>query len=187
MVVPCRCLNPAFDPGSCLPQEQENLMDAEERLTQMMRPRWSWRARSPTRGSGWRRRRARWPRKLEGELSDLKWDLEGLETTLAKTEKEKQVGRPWGPSPVPSQDRGTTGLALQGHSRSPHSGAALDPSHPATRSYFNFIQCCFKRGSCVDLATFPGLSSLVWGALLCRRQHTDHAPLVAKSPAGQSS
>uniref|UniRef100_A0A4X1U829 Myosin-16 n=1 Tax=Sus scrofa TaxID=9823 RepID=A0A4X1U829_PIG len=71
--------------------EQENLMDAEERLTQMMRPRWSWRARSPTRGSGWRRRRARWPRKLEGELSDLKWDLEGLETTLAKTEKEKQA------------------------------------------------------------------------------------------------
>lgn len=30
-------------------------------------------------------------RKLEGELSDLKRDLEGLETTLAKTEKEKQV------------------------------------------------------------------------------------------------
>lgn len=100
-------------------------------------------------------------RKLEGELSDLRWDLEGLETTLAKTEKEKQVGRPWGPSPVPSQDRGTAGLALQGHSRSPHSGAALDPSHPATHNYFNFIQCCFKRGSCVDLATFPGLSSLV--------------------------
>lgn len=126
-------------------------------------------------------------RKLEGELSDLRWDLEGLETTLAKTEKEKQVGRPWGPSPVPSQDQGTAGLALQGHSRSLHGGAALDPSHPATHNYFNFIQCCFKRGSCVDLATFPGLSSLVWGALLCRRQHRDHAPLVAKSPAGQSS
>lgn len=30
-------------------------------------------------------------RKLEGELMDLKRDLEGLESTLAKSEKEKQV------------------------------------------------------------------------------------------------
>lgn len=91
-------------------------------------------------------------RKLEGELSDLRWDLEGLETTLAKTEKEKQVGRPWSPSPVPSQDRGPAGLALQGHSRSP---PAVLPWTQATQPHITILTSFSAVSNVGPASTWP--------------------------------
>ncbi|XP_012494347.1 PREDICTED: LOW QUALITY PROTEIN: myosin-7-like [Propithecus coquereli] len=77
--------------------EQENLMDAEECLTQMMKTKMElerqiadmWERLEEEEGTAASLSTAK--RRLEGELSDLKRDLEGLETTLAKTEKEKQA------------------------------------------------------------------------------------------------
>lgn len=90
-----------FDWCSFFHQEQENLIDAEERLTQMMKTKMELESQiSDMRErleeeEGTAASLSATKRKLEGEMSDLKRDLEGLETTLAKTEKEKQVGRPW--------------------------------------------------------------------------------------------
>uniref|UniRef100_A0A2I3HFW6 Myosin motor domain-containing protein n=1 Tax=Nomascus leucogenys TaxID=61853 RepID=A0A2I3HFW6_NOMLE len=81
-----------------LQAEQENLMDAEERLTQMMKTKMDLESQisnMPDRLEEEEGTAASFfvpPPQLEGELNDLKRDLqEGLETTLAKTEKEKQA------------------------------------------------------------------------------------------------
>lgn len=72
-------------------------MDAEERVTQLMKTKMDMesqisdmRERLEEEESAASSLGAN-KRKLEAELNDLKRDLEGLETTLAKTEKEKQV------------------------------------------------------------------------------------------------
>ena len=87
-------------------QEQENVIDAEERLTQMMKTKMDLESQiSDMRErleeeEGTAASLSATKRKLEGEMSDLKRDLEGLETTLAKTEKEKQVRGPWSLTPL---------------------------------------------------------------------------------------
>uniref|UniRef100_A0A667HGL4 Myosin heavy chain 7 n=1 Tax=Lynx canadensis TaxID=61383 RepID=A0A667HGL4_LYNCA len=80
-----------------LQAEQENLIDAEERLTQMMKTKMELESQiSDMRErleeeEGTAASLSATKRKLESEMSDLKRDLEGLETTLAKMEKEKQA------------------------------------------------------------------------------------------------
>lgn len=116
---------PAFDWGSFFHQEQENLIDAEERLTQRIKTTTELESQiSDMRecleeGEGTSASLSATKRKLEGELSYLKWDLEGLETTLAKTEKEKQVRRPLG---LPRSSQGTPS----------HSPAGAAPGAPIT-------------------------------------------------------
>lgn len=92
-------------------------MDAEERLTQMMKTKMDLESQiSDMRErleeeEGTAASLSATKRKLEGELSDLKRDLEGLETTLAKTEKEKQVRRSWA-RPRSSQGQRTPSLLI---------------------------------------------------------------------------
>lgn len=82
------------------------MIDAEERLTQMMKTKMDLESQiSDMRErleeeEGTAASLSATKRKLEGEMSDLKRDLEGLETTLAKTEKEKQVRGPWSLTPL---------------------------------------------------------------------------------------
>lgn len=91
-------------------------MDAEERLTQMMKTKMELESQiSDMRErleeeEGTAASLSATKRKLEGEMSDLKRDLEGLETTLAKTEKEKQVRRPWGLTTLLARTRNPAGL-----------------------------------------------------------------------------
>lgn len=83
VIVPCRCWDPAFDQRSFLHQEQENLLDVEERLTPMMKAKI--RLESPISNTRERLEEQEGlsvplsadKRKLEGELSDLGRDLEG--------------------------------------------------------------------------------------------------------------
>ena len=64
-------------------EEQENLLDAEKCLAQMMKSKMG--STEPDPGyEGADVRASKWM--MEDQLSDLKCDLEGLETTLAKTE-----------------------------------------------------------------------------------------------------
>ncbi|KAM9292169.1 LOW QUALITY PROTEIN: uncharacterized protein MYH16 [Morus bassanus] len=68
-----------------LQAEQENLLDAEECLAQMMK------SKTDEPDPGYDRADMSASRQKLKDLSDLKCDLEGLETTLTKTEKEKQA------------------------------------------------------------------------------------------------
>lgn len=95
-------------------------MDAEERLTQMMKTKMELESQIADmrerleEEEGTAASLSATKRKLEGELSDLKRDLEGLETTLAKTEKEKQVRRPWAQSHASQGQGPPSPLILQG-------------------------------------------------------------------------
>ncbi|KAM9208921.1 LOW QUALITY PROTEIN: uncharacterized protein MYH16 [Dugong dugon] len=77
--------------------QQENLMDAEKRLTQLMKTKMELESQISVMGErleeeeGISASLSATKRKLEGEMSNLKRNLEHLETTLAKTEKEKQA------------------------------------------------------------------------------------------------
>lgn len=103
-------------------------MDAEERLTQMMKTKMELESQiSDMRErleeeEGTAASLSASKRKLEGELSDLKRDLEGLESTLAKTEKEKQVRTLWA-QPCSSKGRGTPS-SLTLHTWISHSSAS---------------------------------------------------------------
>lgn len=108
-------------------------MDAEERLTQMMKTKMDLESQiSDMRErleeeEGTAASLSASKRKLEGELSDLKRDMEGLETTLAKTEKERQVRKPW-VQPRSSQGQGTPSpLTLQGPHLEPSQQCFLEP------------------------------------------------------------
>lgn len=103
-------------------------MDAEERLTQMMKTKMELESQiSDMRErleeeEGTAASLSASKRRLEGELSDLKRDLEGLESTLAKTEKEKQVRMPWA-QPCSSKGRRTPS-SLTFHTWISHSSAS---------------------------------------------------------------
>ena len=97
VVVPCRCWDPAFDQRSFLHQEQENLLVMEERLTPMMKAKTGLESQiSNTRErleeeEGLSASLSANKGKLEGELSDLRQDLEGLGDNVGQ-DREGEAG-----------------------------------------------------------------------------------------------
>lgn len=157
-VVPCRCWDPAFGQRSFLHQEHENLLVVEERLTPTMKAKTGLESQiSNTREQleeeeGLSASLSTDRRKLEGELSDLRRDLEGLGDHAGQDGEGEAGGEAPGLTLVlPGPGNPLVGSPCRSHTQ--HCPAVLPRTELLARcSYFNLIQHNFRGSSSVDLA-----------------------------------